>query len=206
VLVGALVAARPARAQSQNTEIASGTLNLVLANKNGFVIAADSRMSSVTPFFCRGQSQTHCDDSQKLFRTGPKSALVIAGFAVGGNNSPLDLAIASVLRKRFGNGLESDIHVPDIVNGLANQLEMALENISEVAGPNNPPSPLWVTFARVNENHIPVLRQYVFTGSWKLMSIRTTVRTELGTAQSEKLFTNILIRVKCPCCASRQSQ
>jgi hypothetical protein len=161
--------ARPTQAQqTQNTELTSGTLNLVLTNKNGFVIAADSRMSSVTPFPCGRQSQTHCDDSQKLFRTGPKSALVIAGFAVGGNSSPLDLAIASVLRKKFGvNGLQSDIQVPGIVSGLASELEMALTNIAELAGENNPPPPLWVTLARINEDHIPVLRQFVFTGTWQ---------------------------------------
>jgi hypothetical protein len=143
-------------------------LNLVLANKNGFVIAADSRMSSTNgvPFPCRGQLQTYCDDSQKLFRTGPKSALVIAGYAVGGN-SPFNFAIASVLKHKFGNGLQSDARVTEMVSGLANQLEMALENVAEAAGADTLPQPLAVTLARIDENHIPVLRQFVFTGSWQ---------------------------------------
>jgi hypothetical protein len=92
----------PAPAQMQGFEVspafASGTLNIVLANKNGIVIAADSRMSSSAPFSCGNAMQLYCDNSQKLFRTGERSAIVIAGFAVGRRNSPLDLTLASVLR------------------------------------------------------------------------------------------------------------
>src|SRR5208282_4676766 len=71
--------------------IASGTLNLILANQNGFVVAADSRMSAPGPFRCTDGTQAkqgpetgffYCDDSQKLFRTGTRSAMVISGFAV----------------------------------------------------------------------------------------------------------------------------
>lgn len=32
--------------------LATGTLNLVIANKNGIVVVADSRMSSENPFPC----------------------------------------------------------------------------------------------------------------------------------------------------------
>ncbi len=51
-----------------------GTLNVALANKNGFVIAADSRGN----WMDSGISH-YSDDCQKLFRTGRKSAMAIAG-------------------------------------------------------------------------------------------------------------------------------
>src|SRR5438128_903144 len=67
----------------------AGTLNLLLANKNGFVIAADSRRT-------RSRDGAHWDDSQKLFRVGPRSALVMAGFASwAAPGSPLDVQVAS---------------------------------------------------------------------------------------------------------------
>ena len=52
----------------------TGTLNLLLANKRGFVIAADSRATQMSP-------RVYSDNSQKLFRVGPRAAAVIAGFA-----------------------------------------------------------------------------------------------------------------------------
>jgi hypothetical protein len=91
----------------------SGTLNLILANENGFVMAADSRRSGSMPFKCSdrkaarkgpGTSIYYCDDSQKLFPTGQESAMVVAGFAVAQKGKPLGLEVASVLRKRFGPG------------------------------------------------------------------------------------------------------
>jgi hypothetical protein len=73
----------------------TGTLNLLLANSKGFVIAADSRRTRLSPL-------THWDDSQKLFRIGPHSAMVIAGFASwAAQDSPLDLQVAAVLRDEF---------------------------------------------------------------------------------------------------------
>ncbi len=88
-----------------SASLASGTLNLILADKNGFVVATDSRMSSLQPFECRPglPKRRYCDDSQKLFRTGKHSAMVIAGFAAGRatTRSPLDLMVASVLRQNF---------------------------------------------------------------------------------------------------------
>jgi hypothetical protein len=74
---------------------ATGTLNLLLANNRGFVIAADSRRTRLAPL-------AHWDDSQKLFRVGPKSAMVIAGFASwASQGSPLDVQVAAVLRDEF---------------------------------------------------------------------------------------------------------
>ena len=74
-----------------------GTLNLLLANRNGFVIAADSRRSRPSPF-------AYWDDSQKLFRVGPKSAAVISGFASWVNGgSPIDFQVAAALREEFSD-------------------------------------------------------------------------------------------------------
>jgi hypothetical protein len=63
--ISSVVLARVATAQES---VFSGTLNLILANKNGFVIAADSRRSSTTPFKCHGVRQLYCDDSQSFLR------------------------------------------------------------------------------------------------------------------------------------------
>lgn len=74
-----------------------GTLNLLLANKRGFVVAADSRRTRMSDL-------RHWDDSQKLFRIGPKSALVIAGFASwAARGSPLDTQVASFLREELSD-------------------------------------------------------------------------------------------------------
>src|SRR5579863_2847124 len=104
-------------------EVASGTLNLVLANRNGFVIVTDSRMSSDNAFHCHDETSSpscdnqlqhkttfYCDDSQKLFRTGHGSAAAIAGFAVGHDYpSPLRLQIADIMRRKFGpSGMTGD--------------------------------------------------------------------------------------------------
>lgn len=92
----------------------SGTLNLILANRNGFVIAADSRRSNPSAAFrCAGgvaaqkapsTGYFYCDDSQKVFRLGSKEAMAIAGFANAGFSVPLDLSVAPILRQQFGAG------------------------------------------------------------------------------------------------------
>jgi hypothetical protein len=148
----------------------SGTLNIIFANKNGFVIAADSRGSSKVAFLCPDThiKQLYCDNSQKLFRTTPNSVLVIAGFAVDRRGTALDLAIASVLLKQFGSrGWPNDDgaqFVPDLVKS---NLSEALQNVSALDFPFNPehfdPQRLVVTFARIDKSSKPVLRQLVYT-------------------------------------------
>lgn len=151
---------------------ASGTLNIILANKNGFVIATDSRMSSDTPFPCKGRSQLYCDNSQKLFRTTSHSAMAIAGFAVGRSNTPLDLTVASVLRRIFGaNGLvgdEASDVIPQIVEA---RLQDALIGVAATHDPSTPPPNLSVkaTFARFDQNHVPVLQQMLLSEAWTSM-------------------------------------
>jgi 20S proteasome alpha/beta subunit len=156
-----------------NPVSASGTLNILLANKNGFVIAADSRMSSERNFLCGQAMQPHCDNSQKLFRTTPNSALVIAGFAVDGQNSPLNLAIASVLLKQFGpHGLDNDDQAQFALDRIKYKLSQALRNVSALHYPFDPqhfePQQLKITFARIDGNSKPVLRQLIYTETLKL--------------------------------------
>jgi hypothetical protein len=74
----------------------SGSLNLVLANKNGFVIAADSRGTQHTR-----DGDLYRDEYQKLFRTGPRSALAIAGLLAGGAK-PFELETIARILRRFG--------------------------------------------------------------------------------------------------------
>ena len=155
-----------------NPAIASGTLNLILANKNGFVIAADSRMSGEKPFSCKSAMQLYCDNSQKLFRTGQKSAMVIAGFAAGRVNSPLDLTVASALRKRFGaEGLPGEMGT---VDGASDWAEHALgQSLTGVAALYDAQKTLAATlalsalFAGVDNNGVVVLRRLSFEESWK---------------------------------------
>jgi hypothetical protein len=97
LLIIGFAARVPASAENRPALAESGTLNLLLANRNGFVIAADSRRSRPSPF-------AYWDDSQKLFRVAPKSAAVISGFAswVSGG-SPIDFQVAAALREEFGD-------------------------------------------------------------------------------------------------------
>jgi hypothetical protein len=151
--------------------IASGTLNLVLANRNGFVVAADSRMSSEHTFLCDGKPQLYCDNSQKLFRTTPNSAMVIAGFAVGRYNSPLDLTVASVIRKQFGlNGLPNDDQADSIAAAADNLLQDALTGVAAMSDPvmtSAQSLSLWATFVRFDSDRAPVVQVDYFAEEWK---------------------------------------
>jgi hypothetical protein len=90
------------QSQSQPPHISpvSGTLNLVLANKNGFVIATDSRGS------WSDSGTIHRDDGfQKLFRTGKRSALAIAGLLATPPEA-YRFESSSIILARFGvNGM-----------------------------------------------------------------------------------------------------
>jgi len=80
----------------------AGTLVLVIADQNGFIIASDSRRSNLAQrFSCGDTREFYCDDSQKVFQTGKKSAIAIAGFSSWLKGTPLDLEVASVLRRRY---------------------------------------------------------------------------------------------------------
>lgn len=77
----------------QTSEVEAGTLNLVLANKNGFVIATDSKAT--------GSGQPRYD-SQKLFRTGPRTAVAVAGLAAVNLPEPFQFEIAALISSHFG--------------------------------------------------------------------------------------------------------
>lgn len=97
LLIIGFLTGMPAAGETGSAHADSGTLNLLLANRNGFVIAADSRRSRPSPF-------AYWDDSQKLFRVGPKSAAVISGFASWVNGgSPIDFQVAAALREEFSD-------------------------------------------------------------------------------------------------------
>jgi hypothetical protein len=168
--------ARVAITQSGSPEVkpvlVSGTLNLILANRNGFVIAADSRQSSDKAFSCEGKIQTFCDNSQKLFRTGPAAAMVIAGFAVGQSQTPFDIAIASLLRKRFGTqGLSDGRGDPAIASGWAqgalDQSLMGFASLYDPASVSASDLELTVTFAGIDKDGTPTVRQLIFTPTWR---------------------------------------
>ena len=183
----ALVSLKAIAQQSEpevNATLTSGTLNIVLADKNGFVIATDSRMSSGTRFPCQGRSQLYCDNSQKLFQTSPRSAMAIAGFAVGRWQTPLDLAVAPVLLKALGrNGMSADrlrrvfgeldndehscLLVPQLIG---TTLKDALVGMAAINDPRTDPGKLSVTatFACFDRNHIPVVQQMQLAETWTL--------------------------------------
>lgn len=117
---------------------ATGTLNLLLANKRGFVMVADSRKT---------QSSTllHWDDSQKLFRVGPKSAMLMAGFAsYMSQGSPLDVQVAAVFREEFTDrqwktGKRS---VTGLSGLIATTIGYQLQLFGALLATNSPPPPV----------------------------------------------------------------
>lgn len=174
VLLAILMLPTQLAAQQENSQLspvmASGTLNLVLANKNGFVVAADSRMSSERPFLCEGKLQHHCDNSQKLFRTTSNSAMVIAGFAVGRFNSPLDLAVSSVILRELGPSHLGDEYAPEAPMVAESVLEDALTGVAAMSDPATTPSQalsMWTTFARFDSDRLPIVERKVFVAEWK---------------------------------------
>jgi hypothetical protein len=184
-------------AQQENAEwsptMASGTLNLVLANKNGFVVAADSRMSSEHPFQCGGKPQLICDNSQKLFRTTPDSAMVIAGFAVGRFHSPLDLTVSSVLLKTFASSRWLDVEhtreVPSVAEGV---LKDALTGVAAMYDPatTSPQSLLmWATFARFDSDRLPIIEQNILVPQWKPTGPQNVLVPEYTVSSGNKKVT-----------------
>jgi hypothetical protein len=85
------------QSQTEQEPLTRGTLNVVLANQNGFVMAADSRRNS-------GDCERGTNDSQKIFQMGPNAAMAIAGFASyrsGFGDAPDGMEVAEVLREHF---------------------------------------------------------------------------------------------------------
>jgi len=114
-----------------------GTLNLLLANRDGFVIAADSRRTQLS-------DGRHWDDSQKLFRVGPSSALAIAGFASwAAQGSPLDVQVASLLREEFSDRVWTSGKRP--ITALPNMIKVnvgyELELFGAISATNRPSPP-----------------------------------------------------------------
>jgi hypothetical protein len=155
--------------------LASGTLDLVLGNKNGFVIAADSRRSSDSQLLCNGQLSLQCDDSQKLFRTGSKSAMVIAGFATGRYIELPELSIASMLRRRFGEtGLPDEEGTPEFARGwAAESLGQALVASASFYDEGTPPNKLEFIayFVGFDKSGSPLIRAVQFWPTWKVTNI-----------------------------------
>ena len=188
--------------------ISSGTLNLVLANRNGFVIAADSRRSALNSFSCtdgtpakraRDIGYFYCDDSQKLFRTGTHSAMAINGFAVGGY-SRLQLAVASVLRKRFGpHGIADNRGGVTMVGDWSSwALEQALVGVAALYDPPDLPESSMVfgaTYAGFDTDGHPILRQQAFRGSWKPSPLPDKPVPEYTISDSHNVLVNRFIPV-----------
>jgi hypothetical protein len=156
--------------QPVTTGLAVGTLNLMIANKNGFVVITDSRKSGPRLMQCDGKQQLYCDNSQKLFRTTPHSAMMIAGFASAWDSTPLDLEVASVIRKQFDpsqwpNDDHADV-VPSIAEGV---LTDALVDVAAIFDPQTPSHALSLTatFVRFDADKAPVVEVKYFTEQWK---------------------------------------
>jgi hypothetical protein len=145
-----------------------GTLNLLLANKRGFVIAADSRRT-------RMSDGRHWDDSQKLFRIGPKSALVIAGFASwAAPGSPLDTQVASFLREELSDSIWTSGKRPlsDLPNMIRANIGYELQLFGAI-GASTRPAP------RPEDLDFQVLAAGVIRGRVQIVRINFTPRVEL---------------------------
>lgn len=198
-LTVAILAAQTARTRHQEPEssplAAQGTLNLILANKNGFVIVADSRMSTMNGTLpCNGHLQSYCDNSQKLFRTGKNSAMAISGFAVGKWNTPLDLTVASVLRKRFGPEAASKDQdtFRQSMGWTQIQLSQPLREVAALYDPSKTSSQdlsLRAIFGGFGIDGAPVLGELRFTGAWQSMGPTNVLVPEYQVASGQAAVT-----------------
>ena len=91
-----------AKPDGDHYSIQTGTLNVVLANRNGVVIAADSRRSSDQLFDCNGNQQKFCDDSQKLFETGGTSVHSAQPTSTGGMKCSAAANSVCPRKRQFG--------------------------------------------------------------------------------------------------------
>jgi hypothetical protein len=150
---------------------ASGTLNVVLANKNGFVIATDSRMSSEGLFVCGDSLQNYCDNSQKLFRMNSRSALAIAGFAVNLQGTPLDLTVAALLRQRFKASRipQSDGFFEMADRWVSEELLQPLKGVGSLYSTTTDPRKLGLSLilAGFDRSNKPVIHKLYFLASWE---------------------------------------
>jgi hypothetical protein len=198
ILAALLITAREAIPQEQpvSPSLATGTLNLVLANKNGFVVITDSGKSSAQPFQCNGQQQFYCDDSQKLFRTTPQSAMMIAGFASGRDNTPLDLAVASVIRKEFsGAQWRNDDHANNVPSTAEGVLQDALTDVAAIFDPaQTPPQNLVLiaTFVRFDTDRVPIVEVKYFIERWKPTGPQNSLVPEYTVQNESKKVTTFV--------------
>jgi len=130
-----------------------GTLTLVLANKNGFVIATDSR--STDP------DGNHSDNSQKLFRLGPRSAMAIAGFA-SNSREPFATDMAEEVTRdlRFF----SDVGAARWVMESLGVSLLVLGTISDAEGIPRDRLKLYATVANFDDEGIPQITTVTFEG------------------------------------------
>lgn len=190
-----LIACAQASGQEQavSPSVATGTLNLVLANKNGFVVITDSRKSSEHPIQCGGKQQLYCDDSQKLFRTTPHSAMMIAGFAAGRDNTPLDLAVASVIRKEASSrSWPTDSHADAVPGIVEDVLRDALTDVAAIFDPAKTPAQnllLIATFVRFDTDRMPIVEVKYFVEQWKPVGPQNTVVPEYTVQSGNKKVT-----------------
>jgi hypothetical protein len=171
-LLALLMVSPKSEAQEQpiSPSLAVGTLNLVIANKNGFVVITDSRKSGPRLMLCEGRQQLYCDNSQKLFRTTPHSAMMIAGFASAWDSTPLDLEVASVIRKQFDpSQWPNDDHADAVPLSAEGVLTDALIDVAAIFDPQTPSQTLSLTatFVRFDADKAPVIEVKYFTEQWK---------------------------------------
>ncbi len=154
----------------QTTVAAHGTLNVLLANRNGFVIATDSRLTR--------SDGTHSDDGQKLFRTSPDGAVSFAGFAgfaadlIG---TKFEFEIPATFLGRFGpDGLSDGRGSPMFVADWASGLSLYLTKVSIITSTfprAYAPSPLVVTVAGLNRERLPEIRQVTLIPSVRALGV-----------------------------------
>ena len=126
--------------------ISGGTLTVVLANKNGFVIASDSRQT--------WQDGHFDDNSQKLFRLSPKAAMAVAGFASNARE-PFATDLASELMKALPSytGEKGDSWAQSL---FSSRLRL-LRAISAAEGRSPTQLNTYVTIAEIGTDNLPLI-------------------------------------------------
>lgn len=144
-----------------------GTLNVILANQNGFVIAADSKITF-------NRTSKDAIFSQKLFRLSQNGAMVVAGFYSSGME-PFRYEVPGILVGRFGKtGLNDGRGAVSMAAGwLSEVIGVRLTALAGIyatylghySGLTPEKFSFVATFAELNEDRVPEIRRLQFIPS-----------------------------------------
>lgn len=134
LLLVAIPVACPMAGARQNAtpgEIAHGTINVILANKNGIVALTDSMLTVTSP---SGEMRQSPDPVQKLFKLDDHSVCTIAGFVFAGGPIPQTYTDTRAIIRDYVShlGLHPDIGIQEKLTTLGYLFRSYLTQIARV--------------------------------------------------------------------------